>query len=292
MEIRKISEKYETEIEYGLGLNKEKEYIGRFFDIKNKLSIWAGYDNATEHLCISFYSEKYKEQLISALEDLHLNYSAEYIAFDDEGYWYSIFVDVPYKTNADKNRESKVSANEIDYSSLEKDIAEILKKIDAEIKKSKEQKMSSDKNANDNNKKKTISYLPLIVFGIIILILAFIVLTKSNFTLKIKGNEFSYTSIEENSYLPIIFILAMVGFLFCIGMCYIVSYKILEQEEKLGLLKEIFTKECLTISEDKTITKKNENPLNPAIITETIDSHKYDSKSKVLISAIEAIKDL
>lgn len=44
-------------------------------------------------------------------------------------------MDVPYKTNADKNRESKVSANEIDYSSLENDIAEILRKIDAEIKK-------------------------------------------------------------------------------------------------------------------------------------------------------------
>lgn len=146
--------------------------------------------------------------------------------------------------------------------------------------------MSSGKNAIDNNKKKTISRLPLI------LILAFIVLTESNFTLKIKGAEFSYTSIEENSYLPIICILAMVGFLFCIGMFYIVSYKILEQEEKLGLLKEIFTKEGLIISEDKTITKKNENPLNPAIVTETIDSHKYDSKSKVLISAIEAIKDL
>lgn len=149
--------------------------------------------------------------------------------------------------------------------------------------------MSSDKNANDNNKKKTISYLPRIVFGIIILILAFIVLTKSNFTLKIKGNEFSYTSIED---LPIICILAMVGFLFCIGIFYIVSYKILKQEGKLELLKEIFTKEGLTISEDKTITKKNENPLNPAIVTETIDSHKYDSKSKVLISAIDAIREL
>lgn len=157
--------------------------------------------------------------------------------------------------------------------------------------------MSSDKNANDNNndnnKKKTIRYWPLIVFGIIILIpLLLIILARANFALKIKGTEFSYTLIEKNPYLPIICILAMVGFLFCIGIFYIVSYKILKQEEKLELLKEIFTKEGLTISEDKTITKKNENPLNPAIVTETIDSHKYDSKSKVLISAIEAIKDL
>lgn len=124
LEIRKISEKYETEIEYGLGQNKEKGYIGRFFDIKDKLSIWAGYDYATEHFCISFYSEKYKEQLISALEDLHLNYSAEYIAFDDEGYWYSIFVDTPYKNN--KNREPKNYTNEINYTSVEQDIENIL----------------------------------------------------------------------------------------------------------------------------------------------------------------------
>lgn len=154
--------------------------------------------------------------------------------------------------------------------------------------------MSSDKNANDNNKKKTIRYWPLIVFGIIIFIfLAFIILTKSNFTLKIKGTEFSYTLIDENSYLPIICILAMVGFLFCIGIFYIVSYKILKQEEKLELIKEIFTKESLnSISKDEIITEKHGNPLNSAVVTEKIDSHKYDSKSKVLISAIEAIKDL
>lgn len=124
LEIREISEKYEIETEYGLGQNKEKVYIGRFFDIKDKLSIWAGYDYATEHFCISFYSEKYKEQLISALEDLHLNYSAEYIAFDDEGYWYSIFVDTPYKNN--KNREPKNYTNEINYTSVEQDIENIL----------------------------------------------------------------------------------------------------------------------------------------------------------------------
>ena len=48
--------------------------------------------------------------------------------------------------------------------------------------------MSSDKNANDNNKKKTIRYWPLVVFGIIILIpLLLIILARANFTLKIKG---------------------------------------------------------------------------------------------------------
>lgn len=136
LELRPIDEKYEEKIDDILAKNKKKGYIGRFFNVCGfDLTIWAGYDNATEHFCISFYSEKYKEQLISALEDLHLNYSAEYIAFDDEGYWYSIFVDVPYKTNADKNRESKVSANEIDYSSLKNDIVAILSNFDTEVKK-------------------------------------------------------------------------------------------------------------------------------------------------------------
>lgn len=277
-------------------MNSEKKYIGAFFDSNNNkdLTLWAGYDTATNHFCVSFcasHNDIFKQVLEASL----FSYSAEYCAFDN-GYWYSIFVDTPYKNN--KNRESKTSTNEIDYSSLENDIADILKKIDPEVKKSKEQKMSSDKNANDNNndnnKKKTIRYWPLIVFGIIILIpLLLIILARANFTLKIKGTEFSYTLIDENSYLPIICILAMVGFLFCIGIFYIVSYKILKQEEKLELIKEIFTKEGLnSISKDETITKKNENPLNPAIVTETIESHKYDSKSKVLISAIEAIREL
>lgn len=154
--------------------------------------------------------------------------------------------------------------------------------------------MSNDKNTSNNNKKKTISYWPLIVFGIIILIfLAFIILTKSNFTLKINETEFSYTLIEKNPYLSIICVLAMVGFLFCIGIFYIISYKILKQEEKIELLDKIFSNEGLkSFSEDKTITKKNANPLNHAIVTETTEAHRYDSKSKVLISAIETIKDL
>lgn len=154
--------------------------------------------------------------------------------------------------------------------------------------------MSNNKNSENDSKKKNIRYWPLIVFGIIMLILlVLIILARANFTLKIKGTEFSYTLIDENSYLPIICILAMVGFLFCIGIFYIVSYKILKQEEKLELIKEIFTKEGLnSISKDEIITEKHGNPLNSAVVTEKIDSHKYDSKSKVLISAIEAIKDL
>lgn len=131
---RKTDQKYEIDFNF-LSMNSEKKYIGAFFESKNNndLTLWAGYDVAFGHFCISFCSSQ-QEIVKQVLECFQFSYSAEYIAID-KYYWYSIFVDVPYKTNADKNRESKVSDNEIDYSSLKKDIADILKKIDAEIKK-------------------------------------------------------------------------------------------------------------------------------------------------------------
>lgn len=130
---RRTDQKYEIDFIF-FSMNSEKKYIGAFFDSNNKdLTLWAGYDVAFGHFCISFCSSQ-QEIVKQFLESFQFSYSAEYIAID-KYYWYSIFVDVPYKTNADKNRESKVSANEIDYSSLENDIAEILRKIDAEIKK-------------------------------------------------------------------------------------------------------------------------------------------------------------
>lgn len=131
---RKTDQKYEIDFNF-FSMNPEKKYIGAFFDRKNNkdLTLWAGYDIATEHFCISFCSSQ-QEILKHVLEPFLFSYSAEYCAFDS-GYWYSIYVDAPYKTNADKNRESKVSTNEIDYSSLENYIADILKKIDPEVKK-------------------------------------------------------------------------------------------------------------------------------------------------------------
>ena len=154
--------------------------------------------------------------------------------------------------------------------------------------------MSNKKDSENNNKKKTINCWPLIVFGMIISIfLTFIILTRSNFTLKINGTELSYIFIEETPCFPIICILTTIGFLFCIGVFYIISYKILKQEEKLKLLDKFFNKEGLNyISEDKTTTTKNKNLSKSAVDIETIEAHTYDSKSKVLISAIEAIKDL
>lgn len=129
---RKTKQKYEIDFNF-LSMNSEKKYIGAFFDSNNNkdLTLWAGYDTATNHFCVSFcasHNDIFKQVLEASL----FSYSAEYCAFDN-GYWYSIFVDTPYKNN--KNRESKTSTNEIDYSSLENDIADILKKIDPEVKK-------------------------------------------------------------------------------------------------------------------------------------------------------------
>lgn len=66
LEPRKIDKTYETEID-GLGQNNEKKYIGRFFDIKNKLSIWAGYDPNPDYdfnISFSFKKGSNNEQIL------------------------------------------------------------------------------------------------------------------------------------------------------------------------------------------------------------------------------------
>ena len=57
---RPISKTYETEIEYELGQNNEKKYIGRFFDVNGiDLAIWAGYDpNPDYDFNVSFSFKK------------------------------------------------------------------------------------------------------------------------------------------------------------------------------------------------------------------------------------------
>lgn len=59
---RPVSKTYETEIEYGLGQNNEKKYIGRFFNVTSNsidLAIWAGYDpNPDYDFNVSFSFKK------------------------------------------------------------------------------------------------------------------------------------------------------------------------------------------------------------------------------------------
>lgn len=60
LEPRKIDKTYETEIEYGLGQNNEKKYIGRFFNVTGtNWAIWAGYDpNPDYDFNVSFSFKK------------------------------------------------------------------------------------------------------------------------------------------------------------------------------------------------------------------------------------------
>lgn len=266
LKLKDINEKYEMSIDgYDLAQNKKKGYIVRFFDVFGfDLIIWAGYDNATEHFCISFYSEKYKEQLVSALEDLHLNYYAEYITFDNEGYWYSIFVDTPYKNN--KNRQLKSSPNEIDYKTLEKDIKNILKKFKREI---------TMKNKTLLTRKWPLIWLNIASDVTICDILVFIWLKKNFDILNL-----------------IILSISLVAPIVLSAFYYLTTSKM----SKLKLLEKIVNDENLkNILQDNIKTTTNENSSDAApskSSTETKDSQTYDSKSKVLISAIEAIKDL
>ena len=135
---RKTDKKYEIDFNF-FSMNPKKKYIGAFFERKNKkLTFWAGYDIAVNHFCISFCSTQ-NEILKQVLEASLFSYSAEYIVID-EYYWYSIYIDVPYKTNDDKDKELKNSTNEIDYSSLENDIITILSNFDTEVKKARNRK--------------------------------------------------------------------------------------------------------------------------------------------------------
>lgn len=71
LKLRKIDKVYEKKIEYGLGQNNEKKYIGRFFDVPaGNLSIWVGYDpNPYYGFNISFSSgKKSKQNLANALQ--------------------------------------------------------------------------------------------------------------------------------------------------------------------------------------------------------------------------------
>lgn len=261
LKLKDIDEKYEKQIDFDLAQNKEKGYIGSFFDVTGNsidLTIWAGYDNATEHFCISFYSEKYKEQLVSALEGLHLNYYAEYIAFDND-YWHSIFIDTKYKNN--KNREFKNSTNEIDFSSLEQDIKNILKKFKRNI-----------DMKNKLTRKWPLVWLNITSNVIICDILVFIWLEN-------KLDIYSLIILGISLVAPVV-----------LSIFYYMSIRKLS---KLKLLEKVVNDENLkTISQDKIITEKNNNQSSADPVIEKKDSTTYDSKSKVLISAIEAIKDL
>lgn len=73
LEPREIDNKYETEIEYGLGQNNEKKYIGRFFKVTGTdLAIWAGYGPDPDYgFNISFSFTKDNEQILKKVLQMY-----------------------------------------------------------------------------------------------------------------------------------------------------------------------------------------------------------------------------
>lgn len=159
---------------------------------------------------------------------------------------------------------------------IKREFDRIIKKIDPII----NQLFLFDFKRNKHNKKeKSINCCFISVCGIISEIIFVIPLV---LTMVVKfGFELKY------------FLVLLVIFTFaCIITLHIILYKILLKKEKLKFLnKFIFQQE---IENDESLTTKvTKNDNQPTTsVTETKDSTTCDSKSKVLISEIEAIKDL
>ncbi|GEM_PF-2521165 len=169
--------------------------------------------------------------------------------------------------------------NSIKINKTQKELDEIIKKIDPII----NQLFLFDFEKTKNNKKeKSIKCCFIFVYGIISEII-FVIPLVLGMLLK-----FCF----ELKYFPIL--LAIFAFTGIITF-HVVLYKILSKKEKLEFLKKVIFQQEIENDDsltNKSITNKPENLSNSSIVNETIKSHTYDSKSKVLISAIEAIKDL
>lgn len=163
---------------------------------------------------------------------------------------------------------------------IQKELDKIIKKIDPIINRLFLFDFEKTKN---NKKEKSIKFRLSFFCGIIseiifVIPLVLSVVLKFGFELK---------------YFPVLLLMFTFA---CIITFHIFLYKILFKKEKLEFLNKVIFKQ--EIENDELLTSKttkNENSSDATtdkVVTETIDSHTYDSKSKVLISAIEAIKDL
>lgn len=89
---RPVDTKYETKIGLDLGQNKDKGYIGRFFDVNGTdLSIWTGYIPSEKNICISFsfIRDTLSEQL---LKNILIDYNPSFLNDENfDGYcWYIV----------------------------------------------------------------------------------------------------------------------------------------------------------------------------------------------------------
>lgn len=136
LEIREISEKYEIETEYELGQNKEKGYIGRFFDIdiKDKLSIWAGYDPNPDYgfnVSFSFKKGSNNEQILKNVLQLYDPKIGDRELDDKKGdFWFVVNLNLNVTINntgniqigGEKNSQKNVSKSSTDSKSKVTDI--------------------------------------------------------------------------------------------------------------------------------------------------------------------------
>lgn len=89
---RPVDTKYETKIGLDFGQNKDKGYVGRFFDVNGTdLSIWTGYIPSEKNICISFsfIRDTLSEQL---LKNILIDYNPSFLNDENfDGYcWYIV----------------------------------------------------------------------------------------------------------------------------------------------------------------------------------------------------------
>lgn len=89
---RPVDTKYEKKIGLDLGQNKDKGYVGRFFDVNGTdLSIWTGYIPSEKNICISFsfIRDTLSEQL---LKNILIDYNPSFLNDENfDGYcWYIV----------------------------------------------------------------------------------------------------------------------------------------------------------------------------------------------------------
>lgn len=96
---RPVSKTYETEIEYGLGQNNEKKYIGRFFNVTGAdWAIWAGYDPNPDYdfnVSFSFKKGSDNEQILKNVLQVYDPKIGDRELDDNEGdFWFVINLNV------------------------------------------------------------------------------------------------------------------------------------------------------------------------------------------------------
>jgi|GEM_PF-3716332 len=135
LEPREIDNKYETEIEYRLGQNNEKKYIGRFFKVTGTdLVIWAGYGPEPDYdfnVSFSFKKGSNNEQILKNVLQLYDPKIGDRELDDKKGdFWFVVNLNLNVTINntgniqigGEKNSQKNVSKSSTDSKSKVTDI--------------------------------------------------------------------------------------------------------------------------------------------------------------------------